>query len=59
MQIKNKTFFVLDLRISKCDVTSGGVFVFFWPNSPGPGRQPNKPLFWLKIFWKLGQNLRL
>jgi len=33
--------------------------LFFWPPLPGPGPQSIEPLFWLKIFWKLGQNPRL
>jgi len=47
-------FSVLGLGFSMGDVTSGGVFAFFWLMLPGPGRQPNEPFFWLKVFWNLG-----
>jgi len=32
------------------NVTSWGVFAFFWPPLPGPGAQPIDPFFWLKFF---------
>ena len=32
------------------DVITGHSFATFWPSLPGPGRQPNGPLFWLKFF---------
>ena len=38
-------FSVLGLGFSMGDVTSGGVFAFFWLMLPGPGRQPNEPFF--------------
>ena len=41
------------------DCCKWGCFCFFWPPLPGPGPQPIGPLFWLKIFWKLGQNPRV
>jgi len=40
----------LDLGISGGDVTSGGVFAFFWTILPGPGREPNQPYFWFEVF---------
>ena len=44
-----KNLCVLGLAFSVGDVTSGGVFAFFWPTLPGPGRQSNEPIFWRKV----------
>jgi len=30
------------------DITNG-MFLFFWRILSGPGRQPNEPIFWIKI----------
>ena len=37
-------------------VTSGGVFVFFWPTLHGPGRPSNGPTFWPKYFCETRQS---
>jgi len=44
-----KKFFVLGLSFSGGNVKSRGVFAFFWPSLPGPGRRPNGPFFGLKV----------
>jgi len=48
-----KKFFTLDLWFSGGDITSVGVFAFFWQPLPYPGCQSIEPFFWLKFFWKL------
>jgi len=40
-----KFFFRFGLRILCGEVTSGGVFAFFWPTLPSPRRQSNDPNF--------------
>jgi len=47
-----KKFSVLGLGFSWGDVTSGGIFVFLWPNLHGPGRPANGPTFWPKYFYE-------
>ena len=57
--IEKKKFFVLGLSFSGGNVTSRGVFAFFWPHLPGPRCCTNGTFFDLKFSWKLGQNPRL
>jgi len=46
---EKKIFAVLET--SREDVTSGGLLAFLWPALPGPRRQSNEPIFWLKLFF--------
>jgi len=48
VDIENKLF-VFGLAFAGVNVTSGGVFAFFWLPIPGPGPQPIDPFFWLKF----------
>jgi len=55
VEIEKKRFLFLVWRFLG-GLPQGFFFCFFWPPLPGPGPQPIEPLFWLKFFWKLGEN---
>jgi len=45
LKLQIKKFFRFGFGDFWGDVTSGGVFAFFWPTLPGPGHQPDQPYF--------------
>ena len=49
-----KNIFDLGLGFAVGGIIMGHIFAILWLRLPGPGHQPNRSFFWLKVFWNLG-----